>query len=256
MIDDTKHDLENHLRDINSKLQSLASRDRELSNVVTTELERVENEKDSVERGLEICSQFLAQMNAMRFQTLPAQSTSEGTAGTISPHDLTLADTITLTALKACSAKLSETMAQLRTHKETAEERLQADITEPSQDLEPNSELSIQRMQAEVESTNQRLEFCERASAWASSGRVHVVEDITVGDNSQQVCISTLGDLFKIKGANAGDGSIQFIGSTSETALLEIMRAASKRQQKHVQDDKVATEEEFCTSGGGGSSAI
>ena len=53
------------------------------------------------------------------------------------------------------------------------------------------------------------------------SGREHLIESVRVGDGSQQLCVSTVGDL-KIKGATAGHGSLQFIGSIATENLQDI----------------------------------
>lgn len=253
MIDDTRHDLENHLEEINLKLQSLVPQDRAPSTTTTPDIRRIENERDSTERCLEICTQLLEHISTMRFQPVAAQSSSERTPAAISAHDLTVADVITLSTLKSCSTKLSETMSELQAHREAANSKAPLDTTEPPHGLAADPDLSIQRLWGEVDSTKQRLELCERASAWASSGRVHTVEDITVGNDAKQMCVSTLGDLFNVKGATAGHGSFQFFGSTSEAGLKQLLEASNKRSSVHSDDQAV---EELCTTGGSGSSAI
>jgi len=101
-------------------------------------------------------------------------------------------------------------------------------------------------LQNELESTRQCLSVCDRASEWASSGRVHVVEDISVGNDGKQICVSTLGDLFNIKGARAGNGGFQFFGSVSERSLNEILR--SQNQQQYARNESEV--DEISVSGG------
>jgi hypothetical protein len=91
--------------------------------------------------------------------------------------------------------------------------------------------LDRERLQGEASSIQQRLIFFEGASDRASKAKVHVYEDITAGNNSSQVCVSTLGDLFEVKKVRAGDGSFQFFGSTSEAGLNEILRAQDRHRR-------------------------
>lgn len=125
-----------------------------------------------------------------------------------------------------------------------------------------DSERDLERLQSEVDSTKQRLAFFEDASARASSGRVHIVEDIIVGNNSAQVCTSAE-DLWSVKRVTAGHGSLQFVGSLPPDILMEVLRGHNERhfvqnKAQPVQDDLTgSTAAELCTStSGGGSSTI
>lgn len=256
MLQDAKHDLQDHLRDISSRLDSaLAPRGHELSTGVMPDLERMQFEKESTERCLEICSQFLSHINTTHFQLASTRpSSQENMPVAISVQELTLSDTMTLSTLKACSTKLLDNMMELRTQRDAVEERLQTNPTTAHGDQEADPQVNLQRLRGELDSTTERLAVCERAAAWVTSGQVHVVEDIEVGDGSQQLCVSTLGDLFKIKGARAGHGSLQFIGSTTEATLLKIIEASSRQEPSRGNDS--TTDETPCTSSVGGSRAM
>lgn len=253
LICDTKLDLENHLKSIDSKLQDIVSQDNAIgASKAQTDLQKIEIEKESTERCLDYCKHLLAQINGMHFQPILDTKTSNTTAMSISPENLTLADSLTLSTLKACSYSLSDTITRLESHRSTTEENLQSRSWR--QDLNQDSDPSASRraLQDELESTKQCLGVCDRASEWASSGRVHIVEDISVGKYGKQICVSTLGDLFNIKSATAGDGSIQFFGSVSEGSLSELLR--SQNQQQYVHNE--STIDEICVSGGGAQSRI
>ncbi|KIL84948.1 hypothetical protein FAVG1_11818 [Fusarium avenaceum] len=253
LISDTKLDLENHLKSIDSKLQDLVSQDSTTGASKTqTNLQKIEIEKESTERCLDYCKHLLEQINNMHFQPILDTKTSSTTAMSISPESLTLADSLTLSTLKACSYNLSDTITRLESHRITSEENLQSNSwrQDPNQDNDPSA--SRQALQDELESTKQCLGVCDRASEWASSGKVHIVEDISVGNNGKQICVSTLGDLFNIKSARAGHGAIQFFGSVSERSLSELLRSQSQQQIVHNE----STIDEICLSGGGSQSRI
>ncbi|KAH7207834.1 uncharacterized protein BKA55DRAFT_529993 [Fusarium redolens] len=247
LICDTKLDLEKHLKDIDSKLQDIVSQ------AATTEategqanLRKFENEKESTERCLEYLKHLFEEINGMSFQPVLTKSASNTAVMSISAGNMTLADSLTISTLKTCSYNLSDTIDRLESHRDNTEEnlRLRSLVQDLNQKIDPGA--NRETLQNELESTKQCLSVCDRASEWASSGRVHVVEDISVGNNGKQICVSTLGDLFNIKGARAGHGSIQFFGSVSEGSLNEVLRSQNQRQ--YVRNEGTVDEE--CVSGG------
>lgn len=246
LICDTKLDLEKHLKDIDMKLHDIMTRGTTTGNhEARTNLQRFENEKESTERCLAYLRHVLEEINGMHFQTVPAENTSHAAALSISTQNVTVADSLTISTLKTCSFNLSNTIDRLESHREDTEENLRLRSSLQSQNSEINPEVNREMLQNELESTRQCLSVCDRASEWASSGRVHVVEDIHVGNDGKQICVSTLGDLFNIKGAKAGDGGFQFFGSVSEKSLNEILR--SQNQQQYTRNESAV--EEICVSG-------
>ncbi|KAF7555084.1 hypothetical protein G7Z17_g2462 [Cylindrodendrum hubeiense] len=271
MIQDTKYDLENHLSEISHKLQSFVPPVPGHVTTVATDLERIANQRDGIERCLTICSHFLEQINTVHFQIDPTQPPppSESLPTATTSQDPTLAATMTLSTVKCCKTIVTDHISLLQDLKQNTEASLHLESTRPPRDLGADAERDLERLRSEVDSTRQRLAFFEDASARASSGKVHVVEDITVGNNSSQVCAST-DDLISIsvKRAKAGDGSLQFFGSMPSDLLVDLLKAQNERyvvQNRRISvhhdstdsTDAVVTEAaELCTSrsGRGGSS--
>lgn len=247
MICDTKLDLEKHLKDIDSKLQDIVSQGATAEAAEgQANLRKFENEKESTERCLEYLKHLLEEINGMSFQPVSTGSASNTAVMSISAGNMTLADSLTISTLKTCSYNLSDTIDRLESHRDNTEEnlRLRSLVQDLNQKIDPGA--NRETLQNELESTKQCLSVCDRASQWASSGRVHVVEDISVGNDGKQICVSTLGDLFNIKGARAGHGSIQFFGSVSEGSLNDVLRSQNQRQ--YVRNE--GTVDEGCVSGG------
>ncbi|KAF4451670.1 hypothetical protein F53441_5349 [Fusarium austroafricanum] len=243
LICDTKLDLEKHLEDINSKLQDIVSKGATTDATEgQTQLRKFKNEKESTEKCLDYLKHLLKEINGMSFQPVPTETTSNTAAISISAQNMTLADSLTISALKTCSYNLSDTIDRLESHRDSTEENLQLRSSVQGSNHESDPGANRQTLENELESTRQCLSVCDRASEWASSGRVHVVEDISVGNNGKQICVSTLGDLFNIKGARAGDGSFQFFGSVSEGSLNEMLRSQNQRQYVHNE----STVDEVC----------
>lgn len=132
MIRDTKQDLENHLEEITSKLQSLTRHGDIPSRAEPADIERFRNERETTEQCLEICSQVLSHINGLRLLPVakgeaPCGATPVG----LSTQDLTRAHIMTLSALKDCCDKLNDTSSRLRVLGEDTRGRLLAGEARP-----------------------------------------------------------------------------------------------------------------------------
>lgn len=230
MIRNTKQDLEDHLEEINAKLQSFTPLDDNRRILGPTDVERFKNEQEATEQCLRICAEVLAHINEQRFRPVPAGQPVQGDLPLgFSSRDMTHADLKTLSTLKECTDRLSNTLAWLRAHGEDAQTRLSTGmlVQEPggASDLRNDA----QRLAREHDSVRQCLAVCSEADERASSGKVHVLDDITIGENGEQMLVSTLGDLFDAKRVSLSDGAVQIVASASEPAIQELIRARNRR---------------------------
>jgi hypothetical protein len=140
---------------------------------------------------------------------------------------------MTLSTLKDCCDKLSDTLGRLRALEEDTKGRLQTvevapeqnSKTSPAQEIQ-NETLSLAR---EFDSARQCLSICSNASVWVNSGKVHTLEDITIGKDGKQMLIATLGELFDARRVQVGQGAMQVVASSSDASLQELFRAQSRR---------------------------
>ncbi|RMJ04969.1 hypothetical protein CDV36_014359, partial [Fusarium kuroshium] len=101
---------------------------------------------------------------------------------------------MTLSALKDCCDKLSDTLGRLRDlEEEDTKDRLQA-VAEQNNKTSPA--LETRSLAREFDSARQCLSICSDASVWINSGKVHTLEDITISKGGKQMLIATLGELF------------------------------------------------------------
>ncbi|CAH0025728.1 unnamed protein product, partial [Clonostachys rhizophaga] len=246
--------LEGHLEEILNRLEWLRQSAKEQSLTESTNTNPLDKEKNSIENCLKVCQQFQADLDKMQFQLISENRCSDTSSGVmeIPTQDMPLANAITLSSLKSCSLEITDAISRLVLHEEKTKKRLliAPQIDEQAED----QELEVQRLQRELDSANQMLSFCKVASSRATPDRVHVLENISVGDNSQQVCVSSIGDLFKIKGATAGSGSFQFFGTMPAEPLQEIMKI--HRAYQAGQRGETFTEEIHSSNSGEGSRAI
>ncbi|KAJ4232363.1 hypothetical protein NW759_002750 [Fusarium solani] len=230
MIRNTKQDLEDHLEEITVKLQTLARQNDIPTRAEPVDIERFRNERKTTEQCLEICSQVLSHINGLRL--LPV-GTGEATRGTtsagLSIQDLTHARIMTFSTLKDCCDKLSDTLGRLRALEEDTKARLQAVEVTPEQSNTINSGKEAQSLAREFDSARQCLTICSDASARVNSGKVHILENITIGKHGKQMLIATLGELFDARRVQLGEGAMQIVASSSDTSLQELFRAQSRR---------------------------
>ncbi|KZL77394.1 hypothetical protein CT0861_03105 [Colletotrichum tofieldiae] len=221
LIHMTAQNLEDHLEDVNAKLEHLVLHQKETSQALSSNIERIQNEKDSTEICLEICAQVQARIDEMQFRPIsPTQSSNE-----ISCRNLTRAMVMTLSTLSQCRDMITDNVSQLRRQQEEGDRE---QLESGTMGLCGPLETEIKRLKEEADSTKECLTICSEASENAERG-VHVLEDMTTGHDGQQLFVSTLGDLFRVKGATTGDRGIQLVGSIGEGSLQEFFRSQWKR---------------------------
>ena len=80
------------------------------------------------------------------------------------------------------------------------------------------------KMQEEINSIKQSLAICAKASEDASTDRVNIFDEVTLGEDGHQVIVSTIGDLINARKISAGARSIQLLGQMSDVTIQNIGR--------------------------------
>ncbi|KAH7025125.1 uncharacterized protein B0I36DRAFT_250387 [Microdochium trichocladiopsis] len=232
MIHDTTRDLEDRLEQINARLQSLAPVKAQRIAVDDSMVQSLQREQESTAKCLEICTDVLKNITGMRFQPISSEALSTTTTAWLSPEALTRADTITLSTLKECSEKLKDTIRTLQVHGDEAQTRLRGTFSSSSTaavvetDFVPESD----GLGSELESTKQCLAICNVASHTVSSGAVHVLEDVDIGVDGQQMLIASLGELFNVKRVTIGERGTQIVGTFTPNALEDLVKNQRRNQ--------------------------
>lgn len=229
----TKH-LKGHLEEIKLRLDSLAAPqdNEEEPSPTLTDWNQIINEQSSTETCLQICRQFQTDLNQMQFKLVPQRAVEAAGSSTRPPtQDTTWAKTVTLASLESCKETIDTTVTKLTTHQRDTAMLLQAESARRLHREEENKEVQLQKLESELNSADQLISFCQDASSRATPDRVHILEDISVGHNSQQLAISTVGDLFKVRGASTGDGSIQIFGTFSAGTIPEIFKIQTRHRE-------------------------
>jgi hypothetical protein len=225
LITNTTADLEDHLQEIERRLQNLPLRGDTISDEDAAERERMQREKDSTKQCLAICAQVFEQVSQVRpnvFEDISAANDAHqvdiSTFGGLIP-----AKRVTAKVLKEFQDKLTSTTSDLNENLQKINIRLQR-FPSPGTRIAEEDAAERKRVQEEIESIKQCLAICTQASEKADQVRTNVFEDVSAAKDAHQLIISTIGDLILAKQVTAGLGSDQWLGQASDATVQQLSR--------------------------------
>ncbi|KAL4862208.1 hypothetical protein BDV12DRAFT_179146 [Aspergillus spectabilis] len=222
MIQNTTSDLQERLNEIEEKLN--ASRFPDETNVAidSEEIQKIEEERQSTTHCLEICKQVSGYIEQY-------QSERQGRTGKAAglPHENithvnsnpSIAQQIAQSSLKSCLQNMDAASTRLQQHLNQLEASLRNSRDPPVSD---QVTCELQKIKEEKETIAQCLNICTNASSLSESTRVNVFEDVASMDDSQQVLVSTIGDLLNAKRISTGMRSLQVLGQMSDDTLQHL----------------------------------
>lgn len=239
-------DLEEHLQEIDHKLQVISLRDATPSDGEANERDRLQEERDSTKQCLYVCewvSEHLDQISSTSFENL--STTPDGHQEIIwRSGDYDPARQLTAKIFKECKERLPDTTSELKKHLEEINERLQ---NLPLQRANPAGDnLTEQaRIQEEKDSLKQCLAICAQASVQVDSVQTNVFEDVSAAQDAHQVIVATLGDLISAKHVTAAARSTQWLGRMSDATVQQLSRDRSRIAAKDAVQPTSAVAGEF-----------
>jgi hypothetical protein len=230
-VEDTMSDLKEHLSNVNEKLQKLQKllvRTPNNASESSVQWHELLREQESVKQCLDICTDVAAHIDLVRPKIILQISESDDRmVATVAASAGSSAHRNTEQVLGPCEDSLSRTLSLLNDRLEEMSRRQHSLMLQytPS-DIPDTEEATIQE---EIDSIKQDLLLCAEASRKAQPNRKNTFEDISLGDDGQQVMVSTFGDLVSARGIRAGARSIQLFGQMSDESLQQVSRRASAR---------------------------
>jgi chromosome segregation ATPase len=224
MITNTTSDLEEHLQEIDNKLQNLFLQDARLCDEDVVRSEQIQEERDSTAQCLRICAEVSKHMDEVQPKAFEGTRTASAArqAAMASLQDYLSASRMTGNTLKECKERLANTISELEKHDQDLSKRLN---NHPREAIMPGEQAAEQeRIQEEKNSIEQCLSICTKAAEQADQVRINIVEDLTVAQDSHQVVVATLGDLISAKRISAGPRSTQWMGQMSDETLQQLSR--------------------------------
>ncbi|GFG08403.1 hypothetical protein IFM5058_03906 [Aspergillus udagawae] len=190
MIAETTSDLQDHLLDLDSRVQSLQWKGSSRSS--PSELEEIREEKASTEQCLNICAGVSEAIEA--FEKKLSLGSDAHSASRLEQKSSAQARIITKAMLTDFQVKLSTSRKDFESRMKELDRRLY-DLLEKGSHLTEEETLRLESMKEERDSISQCLNICTDASDLAGNPRVNIFENIKSADDSHQLVVSTIGDL-------------------------------------------------------------
>ncbi|RDL32368.1 Uncharacterized protein BP5553_08824 [Venustampulla echinocandica] len=225
IITNTTSDLEEHLQEIDNKLQSLSLQSTTISDEQAAERGAIQEEKDSTQQCLGICAQVSAHIDQAQPNSFEKISTATGSQNVdASSKNPSWARVVTADTFKECKEKISNATTQLEVHLQDIDNRLR-NLHSTSPETPNEQAAEKEQIKAELDSIKQCLAICADASTQANKERTNLFEDVTMSDDSRQVIVSTIGDLITARRITAGDRSLQCLGQMSDDSVQQISQS-------------------------------
>lgn len=228
LIEDTKCDLGLHLQSIEKRLASLSS-----GEMISINVQMMEEERESTQQGLEICDQFSAYIEQTRSTSLEKMTrvpTISEVGSSFIGHNnipwLILSQALT-------SAEREVINSRLRLLQHQRERGGQPRLLHRRESLLQDDETGEQNdSQEEADNIKESLNFFDRISQETSKNRTNHFEDITTGDRSTQAVVSTLKDLISARRITSGSDSLQILGQVSDDSLQLMLRERDNTKEQ------------------------
>lgn len=196
------------------------------------ELQRMEEEKDSTQKSLDICEQFLTLIDQSRSSLLgdsgPASKHYEETSSPVTPN---LSWLVNAEGLNSTHKEVTSWKLRLLQHLFGVDKNIQGPkLYLPRLGNEKTPEQRA--FQEDFSGTEALLEFCKKAEEDANKPRTHYFEDVSTGDNSRQAITTTLEDLISAKRIRSGNESYQALGQMSNESIQTFFDRAKPSSAK------------------------
>lgn len=233
LISTTASDLQEHLVEIDTKLESLVNQTHVIPHPSDVERQQIEEEKKSTEQCLAICrliSERVDQLQPGGVESRPGSLQSN--AGT---HDT---DPSAKQMTHACCSDIKQRLSITTRELEERVRRLRPGLQEsPQIGALGNAGIEQEQAHEEREGTLNSLAICAAALREANEKGTNRFEDVSTGDDSHQVIVSTLGDLINAKSIIAGPRSTQWLGQMSDDSLQALSRSLDMSQHTEGREE-------------------
>ena len=206
MIKDTTYNLNLHLQRIDEKLALIAG---ESTTTSETSID-LKDERAVTTQCLRVCEDARSYLESLtdREPSLRQQPVPDRASDT---QDQFEAQRLTRKTLDDHRDEFSEVIGRLR-------ERLDTLPLEGT----PRSDQQRLLLQEDIDISRQCLEVCKRASNEVSQRKVYKVGEAIADEDSDQVLVTSLADLFDVRKASSTGRSAQFLGLVTDETLQRI----------------------------------
>lgn len=211
MIKDTSYSLELRLR----RIESLIATDSTAAHDPSVDLN---NERDVTMQCLRICQDAQSYLDSLQSQQ---PSLRQGAASTVPDAVYSQFEAVLKTSrvLNENQESLTRTIGDLQQRLRTL---LSSDDTERSRQED--------RFRADIDMSRRCLEVCKLASEQVRFQKIHTIGEVVSDDDTDQVVVTTVADLFDVRRVLAKSRTSQIVGSMSDETLLKALDGRHRGQ--------------------------
>ncbi|KFY17277.1 hypothetical protein V491_05045 [Pseudogymnoascus sp. VKM F-3775] len=241
LIENTTSDLKEHLQELDERLQAI-SQGAQPVDVDDLKQQRIKEERESAQSCLDICIQVSAHIDTVQqnaFVNIARASSASNQDSASESKKFTQAEAVTNNTLNHCKLGLAQTTSEIREqlHRINDQMRSSSHLHAPSSELAAEQDI----IREELKSVEQSLKICSDAAEKALPDRVHVFEDVSMGDDGDQIIVATFGDLISAKRVTVGSRSRQFLGQMSDASLQQLSHKVGSGSLEVDVDTSVGT---------------
>jgi hypothetical protein len=196
-----------------------------ISGIDTAEIQLMEDEKNSTQKSLEICEQFLSLIDQSRPSLLGEVAHSSRPFDHTSSFNPNVSWLINAEGLNSTYKEMTSWKLRLLQHLHEIGRIVQAQQRYLPR-LNDEQESEEQNFREELSGTESLLNFCKQVEEEAKQPRTHYFEDVSTGDNSRQAIVTTLEDLISAKRIRSGDNSYQALGRMADESIQSFFNSA------------------------------
>ncbi|KAL8318575.1 hypothetical protein RB597_005727 [Gaeumannomyces tritici] len=225
-IKDTAYNLEMRLKRINEKLARTTANG---TLGVETSID-LHDERDVTRQCLRICEDARSYLESLQDRQNPwLEGATLSTANVVrNPSE---AELMTKQTLDESRDKIAATIHRLQESLDCTASR---DGSERDQQR--------LRLQEDIDISKQCLEVCKKASNQVSSQKIYIVGEVIADDNTDQVVVTTLADLFDVGKVLAKSRSAQLVGSMTDDTLQKLSSDRYRSRFGVVSSNSLAVE--------------
>ncbi|RSL39510.1 hypothetical protein CEP54_016310 [Fusarium duplospermum] len=229
LIRNATDDLEAHLESINEKLAAIIKRTMPTSDTDVAELRRIQNERASTEKGLQICRQL-----SDHIKQIQLDHAGRGADSLRTLDSGFLPDRIVNESLQECTVSLSIATEQLERHEREVMDQLMA---KSKSAMTEEDRVDLNRLQSEVELTRRSIKNCHQVDMRLKQN-VSIIENYATGDQTVQFLASTNEKTINGKNSGFGWAQRQIGGHFDNETVRQLSQDAFKPVTRYGKNDE------------------
>jgi hypothetical protein len=203
LIKDTSYSLEVRLR----RIEALIVTDGSATHNTSVDLE---DEREATLQCIRICEDAKSYLDSLQNQQPSLRQ----------PAPVTLSDTVhsQFEAVLKTSQVLNQNQENLAQTIRDLQQRLSSFLSSEG----PQRSSQEERLRADIDMSRQCLEVCKIASEQLRYQKIHTIGEVHAEDDTDQMVVTTVADLFDVKKVLAKSRTSQIVGSMSDATLQKV----------------------------------